>query len=186
MIEVEVKLPVRELEEIKKQLMQNGFAETAHLRERDTYFDNVADRIRSGGQALRIRETADFKAGTVTAQINFKGKKQDPLTMTRQELESTVDQAEICRQILESIGFHRVFPEVIKERTMLQQGDMAACLDQVENLGSFLELEILVPDEAQRVDAQNRIAGVLAMLGYCMTDTVRSSYLSMLQKKEVF
>lgn len=49
MIEVEVKLPVRELEEIKKQLMQNGFAETAHLRERDTYFDNVADRIRSGG-----------------------------------------------------------------------------------------------------------------------------------------
>lgn len=45
MIEVEVKLPVRELEEIKKQLMQNGFAETAHLRERDTYFDNVAGRI---------------------------------------------------------------------------------------------------------------------------------------------
>lgn len=184
MIEVEIKLPVRDLEEIKKQLMQDGFAESAHLRERDTYFDNVSGQIRSGGQALRIRETADLQTGAVTAQINFKGKKLDPLTMTRQELESEVDQAEICRQILESIGFHRVSPEVIKERTMLQQGDMTACLDRVENLGSFLELEILVPTEAQKGAAQNRIDTVLAMLGYRMVDTVRSSYLSMLQKKE--
>lgn len=183
MIETEIKLPVSDLDEIRKKLTENGFVPVSHVRERDTYFDNVQEQIRANGQALRIRETVDLQTGSVFAQINFKGKKLDPLTMTRQELESTVGQAEICRQILESIGFYKVSPEIIKDRTMLHCGEMTACLDRIEHLGSFLELEILVEKEEQKDAAQNQIASVLAMLGYYMTDTVNVSYLSMLQKK---
>lgn len=183
MIEVEIKLPVRELDRIREQLIRSGFTKTSHQRERDTYFDNASGQIRESGQALRIRETVDLDTGATVAQMNFKGKKLDPRTMTRQELESNVEQAEICRQILEAVGFHRTFPEVVKEREMLGREDLTACLDRVENLGSFLELEILVDAEDQKDAAQGRMDEVLAMLGYRMEDTVRSSYLSMLQKK---
>lgn len=184
MIEAEIKLPVHDLEEISKQLTQKGFVPMSHVQERDTYFDDAKGRIRANGQALRIRKTLDVQTGRTVAQINFKGRKLDPLTMTRQELESTVDEAEICSQILEAVGFHRVFPEVIKDRTMLRFGEMTACLDRVEGLGDFLELEILVEKEEQKEAAQRQIAAVLAMLGYSMPDTVRTSYLSMLQKKD--
>lgn len=183
MIEVEIKLPVGDPEEIREKLIKNGFVRSAHLRERDTYFDDAAGGIRSGGQAFRIRETTDLETGAVRAQMNFKGKKLDTLTMTRQELESGVEQAEVCRQILESIGLHRTSPEVIKEREMLSRGDLTACVDMVHGLGSFLELEILVAEDRQKDAALGRIREVLFMLGYCQEDTVRTSYLTMLQKK---
>lgn len=184
MIEAEVKLPVRDLEEVKKQLIQKGFVPLSHIQEKDVYFDDAQGQIRANGQALRIRKTMDMKTGSTAGQINFKGKKIDTLTMTRQELESIVDKADICIQILEAVGFHKVFPKVIKDRTMLQYGEMTACLDQVEGLGDFLELEILVDREEQKDAAQERIASVLETLGYSMADTVRRSYLSMLQEKQ--
>ena len=40
MIEVEVKLPVENLDSIKGKLLKMGFKETACIEERDTYFDN--------------------------------------------------------------------------------------------------------------------------------------------------
>ena len=59
MIEVEVKLPVAELAEIKEKLLQTGFKEKAFIEEHDTYFDNKQGDIRANGEALRVRETKD-------------------------------------------------------------------------------------------------------------------------------
>ena len=91
MIEAEVKLPVAELTEIKEKLLKTGFKETAIIEERDTYFDNKQGDIRTNGEALRVRETIDHQTGKSRAQINFKGKKLDTCTMTRQELETGVE-----------------------------------------------------------------------------------------------
>ena len=74
-------------------------------------------------------------------------------------------------------------PEVVKDRLMLQKDSMTACLDSVHSLGDFLELEILVAGEEERPDALYRIEKLLNYLGYQVSDTVRTSYLSMLQKK---
>lgn len=182
MIEVEIKLPVLDLEIIREKLTQIGFQESGYEREQDTYYDNAAEDIRTGGQALRIRETTNLITGKATAQINFKGKKLDQVTVTRQELETGIADGETGRQILEAIGFHRVMPEVIKERRELKRDEMTACLDQVAGLGSFLELEIMAEKEADRDVAMEQIEAVLSQLGYRVSDTVRSSYLSMLQK----
>lgn len=183
MIEVEVKLPVADLEKIRTCLILRGFAEVGHEKEQDTYFDNAAQQIRTEGQALRVRETTDCTTGQVVAQINFKGKKMDQITMTRQELETSVGSGETCRQLLEAIGFQRMLPEVIKERTSLKSETMTACLDQVEGLGSFLELEVLVEEQSAVEDALKQIEKILTYLDYKITDTVHTSYLSMLQKK---
>ena len=74
MIEVEVKLPVTDLDKIKSQLIEAGFKESGRIEEHDTYFDNQQGDIRANDEALRVRETKDYLSGRIRAQVNFKGK----------------------------------------------------------------------------------------------------------------
>ena len=183
MIEVEVKLPVEDLNEIKRKLVKIGFEESSFIEERDTYFDNQQGDIRANDEALRVRETKDHRTGKIRAQINFKGKRMDAGTMTREELETGVENGEISRKILQAIGYIPVAPEVIKERIMLRRESVTACLDNVRGLGEFLELEILADSKKQKDAALGQIENILNNLGYQISDTVRTSYLSMLQKR---
>ena len=190
MIEVEIKLPLRqrdnagkETDRIASALCGMGFRKAARFRQRDSYFDNGAGEIRAGGKALRIRETEDLLQGRVTAELNFKGPRMDQVSMTRQELETEVGQAETGRQILAALGYFPVPPEVVKERTEYRRENITACLDRVEGLGNFLELEIIVPEPEGATAALRRLEALLGELGYQMSDTVTRSYLSMLQKR---
>ena len=183
MIEVEVKLPVEDLNEIKRKLVKIGFEESSFIEERDTYFDNQQGDIRANDEALRVRETKDHRTGKIRAQINFKGKRLDAGTMTREELETGVENGEISRKILQAIGYITVAPEVIKERIMLRRESVTACLDNVRGLGEFLELEILADSKKQKDAALGQIENILNNLGYQISDTVRTAYLSMLQKR---
>ena len=190
MIEVEIKLPLRQQENAGKEtdriasaLCGMGFRKAARFRQRDSYFDNGAGEIRAGGKALRIRETEDLLQGRVTAELNFKGPRMDQVSMTRQELETEVGQAETGRQILAALGYFPVPPEVVKERTEYRRENITACLDRVEGLGNFLELEIIVPEPEGATAALRRLEALLGELGYQMSDTVTRSYLSMLQKR---
>ena len=63
MIEVEIKLPVQDLEKIRKKLLESGFREKSLIEERDQYFDNAQGDIRAGQEALRVRETRDCLTG---------------------------------------------------------------------------------------------------------------------------
>lgn len=184
MIEVEVKLPAADLDLIKEKLLQAGFKETAFIEERDTYFDNQRGDIRANGKALRVRETKDHLTGKRRAQINFKGKKLDARTMTREELETGVENGAVCRRILQAIGYMPAEPEVIKDRTMLQKESVTACLDKVHGLGGFLELEILADSEEKKDAALGKIEDILNSFGYQISDTMRMSYLSMLQDRK--
>ena len=188
MIEVEVKLPLRrqenteETDRITVVLCSMGFRKAARFRQRDTYFDNEAGEIRGGGKALRIRETEDLMKGVVTAELNFKGPRMDQVSMTRQELETEVGQAETGRRILAALGFSPVLPEVVKERTEYRRKEITAALDRVEGLGDFLELEILADEETENGKVLQKLEELLGELGYQMGDTVTRSYLSMLQQ----
>lgn len=183
MIEVEVKLPIGNPEEVKRKLQNLGFMAGSIEKETDTYFDNAAEEIRRGGQALRVRECRNLLTGETTAQINYKGQKLDQISMTRKELETEVSEADTIRQILQAIGFHIADPVVSKIRMIYPKAPVTACLDQVENLGDFLELEILADSQSQYEAAMNQIRQILGQLGYRVEDTIRKSYLSMLQGK---
>ena len=183
MIEVEEKLPITDSDMIKKKIQEIGFKEARFVEERDTYFDNANGEIRANGEALRVRETKYQSTGEIRAQINFKGKKLDAQTMTRKELETGVEDGEICRNILQAIGYSPAAPEVVKERQMLQKDGMTACLDHVYGLGDFLEIEILVDSETKREESLCQIEAILNRIGYQLSDTVRTSYLTVNSSK---
>ncbi len=70
---------------------------------------------------------------------------------------------------------------VIKDRRLYVKGPISACLDRVDGLGSFLELEIMA-EEGLREDALAQLWEVLELLGYNRSDTTTMLYLTMLQR----
>lgn len=186
MTEVEIKLPVETLNQLAVQLTDMGFILEQIVEEKDRYFDNEKQEIRGNDQALRLRQVLELESQSLVcrakhAQITFKGKKQDTVSMTREELETDIGDADTAEKILNALGYHAVAPEVTKRRAEYIRGVFHACLDRVENLGDYLELEI-VTEDADKEQALEQIWELLGQLGYSKADTVTTSYLSMLQR----
>lgn len=181
--EIEIKIPIEDPEKIRKDLLTMGFQKYQKVTEEDMYYNSEYHDVRKCDEALRIRKTRDLLTGKTRAQINFKGKKIDQISMSRQEYETGIEDPERMEKILGAIGFARV-AGVRKIRDYLYNGEMTACLDQVENLGDFLELEVLVRNEKLREGCLSQMDEILQKLGLSMDNTVRTSYLSMLMSKE--
>lgn len=182
MIEVEIKLPIGSPEMAEQALLLMGFEEDTLLQETDIYFTSESRDIRKRGEALRVREVKDLNNGTTKAVMTFKGPKLDEVSMTREELETEIASLDTGKRLFEAIGFRPVQP-LVKTRKVLRKGNMTACLDNVCDLGTFLELEYLAESEAERVPALHEMEHLLQELGCNMTDTTRTSYLSMLQEQ---
>jgi len=183
MIEIEVKLKITDLAVLEKMLLEQGYKLIETLRETDTYFDGGINGIKKSGQALRVRRTFNCVTGKEQSAITFKSEKIDTVSMARLELETAVENGEVTERILCALGFYPVQPIVVKIRKILRNGDICACLDDVQGLGTFLELEIMAESEEARPAALERIAGILNNIGYTMDDTTRMSYLSQLQEQ---
>ena len=65
------------------------------------------------------------------------------------ELETEVSDAEVLKNILIHLDFSPV-ASVMKTRKYMKCGRFTACLDQVEGLGDFLELEVIAEQESER------------------------------------
>lgn len=182
MIEVEVKVAVKNRLQIENSLQQLGFEKGDLLKESDYYFDSKFNKLREQDMALRIRSCENLTSNTAEHFMTFKGPKLDSISMTRKELETKIESAETGIEILCSLGYEPILP-VHKLRQHLAMGEITACLDQVEELGDFLELEIIVQQESEREAALNQIITLLNELGYAPTEIIRTSYLSMLQRK---
>jgi len=202
MIEVEVKLRIRNYDTVKEYLVNNGFELSEVLAETDTYYDNRAGQIRNGDSALRIRHTENLLTGQSNAAVTYKGPKMDNKSMTRPESETEIGNPEVFDSILRSLGFYPVDPRVVKQREQYTRGDLHACLDRVEGLGDFLELEIMVDEPENTIDARTKekdradavpghssalelIEKELHSIGYSIEDTTNISYLTQLQSKQI-
>lgn len=182
MIECEVKLKIENPAEIKRNLISLSFLEYDSLTETDKYFDTPNGEIRSNDRALRIRETINHTTGNTYCQVNFKDKKLDSKSMSRHEYENEIDNAATMEKILNCLGYFAVSPIVIKNRTLLRTSSINACIDSVDGLGDYLELEAIVSTENEKEKELTRIEDILSKLGYSLSDTTTTSYLSALQK----
>ena len=181
MIEVEIKLKIKNIDTVKSDLITLGFTESDTLTETDTYFDNKNGDIRKSDNALRIRETINHTTKEQFCQINFKGKKYDNKSMTRPEFETFVKDTNAITGIFNGLGYYAVAPKVVKLRRLFKSAELHACLDTVEGLGDYLELESVIEDESLKDIELRKINSILEKLGYSLNDTTTSSYLSSLQ-----
>lgn len=160
MIEVEIKLPLFRRSVTERTLTEFGFKPGNLVKESDFYFTSDFHDFMKTDEALRIRTCDNFNTRETASFLTYKGAKLDTVSTTRKELETRIDDAEITREILISLGYKRLYP-VTKLRQYYHKGMMTACVDQVEGLGSFLELEILVNTLEEKESALQSIEALL-------------------------
>lgn len=181
-IEIEVKIPINDFNKLFQQLQDQGFRHTKVYEEEDTYFNSIHYDLRRNDKALRIRRTVDIGTGRSWAELNCKGPKLDHISMSRKELEIPIENPDVIEEILSEIAFFPVDSRVKKRRYYFTRDRIVASLDRVKGLGDFLELEIMELGEDKREEGLTELEKVIIDIGYTMKDTVRVSYLSMLQE----
>ncbi len=178
MLEVEMKFPVADFAPVERQLRAWGAKALAGREEVDHYL-NAPDRdFAQTDEALRVRCVGEVNF------VTYKGPKRDAQTKTRTEIEVPLGQgqetAQQFLQLLQHLGY-RFVAAVRKQRTILglERGGFAveACLDEVEGVGTFVELEIQAAEESLDA-ARSALLETAAALGLARSE--RRSYLEML------
>jgi len=135
MIEIEVKIKINNLEDIKNRIVALDAAldKERHLEENRLY-DFASEDLYRKNHALRVR-----KANRKTF-LTFKGATQKSRRFKiREEYETEIKNAKELQKILKSLGLRPVF-KYSKYRTVFRKKRLKICLDET-TVGNYLELE---------------------------------------------
>jgi len=148
-MEREVKLKVDDMAELLEGLGELGASQVGHRIQIDHYLD-MNDGLLSGrGDALRIREDGE------SCFITYKGKLLNDELKLREELETQVGDCETMLEIMRRIGFtiKLTVKKVRDSYKVSYKGltDAVVEVDQVEGLGSFIEIEVKGSMEVQSI-----------------------------------
>lgn len=142
MREIEIKLRVNNLEELEKKLAASGLVISKEVAQHDVVYSQSDPSIfttpREGLLVMRIRNEDDIAKVTL--------KRQRTHELDNDEYETKVEDGEVMHQILLALGW-KPEVEVKKTRKKGKLGDYEVCLDNVEGLGTFMELEKMTDDK---------------------------------------
>ena len=133
-LEIEIKAYCQDLSAVKEKLAELCAVYIKTEIESDSYFNHPAKDFGETDEALRLRKITD------TTILTYKGPKISKKTKARIEKEVVVENHAEMFEILEYLGFQPA-GNVIKKREYYKINDIIITLDDVENLGSFVELE---------------------------------------------
>ena len=175
--EVEMKFPVGDMPAVEAKLAELGAAIAEAKTEVDLYFNHPARDFAQTDEALRLR-----RVGGVN-RITYKGPKVDRTTKTRRELDLPLPEGEATfdawSTMLDALGFTPV-GEVRKHRRKAlvswQGRTVEVSLDRLDRLGTFVELELVVPQDEYDA-AKSCIASLATRLG--LNKSERRSYLDL-------
>ncbi|WP_456471499.1 class IV adenylate cyclase [Methanocaldococcus sp.] len=168
-MEIEVKAKIDNKDEIINKLKSLGFTFLRREVQEDIYFNGIDRDFKETDEALRVRDSNN------TYFLTYKGPKLDNISKSREEIEVKIEDKDKMVKILEKLGFKRSLT-VRKVREVYKFRDILACIDEVEGLGLFLELE----KEGNLEDVE-KLLNILKKLNL-NNKIIRESYLEMLMK----
>jgi len=152
-IEIEVKLKVESLEDVKRKLVDLGAEFLAEQLQRDYYFDDKDRTLTKTDKCLRLRrERVDKKERFI---LTYKGAKEKDQFKKRQEIDIEIKDPDSMEKVLIALGYNRVLV-VEKKRKTWRYRDCLVALDEVPLLGEFVEIE--GPEDEKISDVQNELA----------------------------
>ena len=181
MLEVELKAALlpEQADVLPNVLAALHFSEQPAVQQTDVYF-NAPDRdFRKTDEALRLRTVVTLPDGAAQTLVTYKGPKLDKTSSTRRELETAAEDFETMRQLFCALGYTAVYT-VKKTRRSFTCGAKTVCLDSVDGLGNFMELEAVLPDGSDREAAVEELLTLLDTLGVSREALTRKSYLELL------
>ncbi|MFO0908273.1 MAG: class IV adenylate cyclase [Isosphaeraceae bacterium] len=180
--EVEQKFRAASHDELAARLAALGHLAGAPEEQVDTYFNHPGRDFATTGEAFRIRRHGARNA------ITYKGPRLAGPTKTRPEHEVMFAEGDAAcatlEVILASLGF-RAVARIRKHRTPYHIEHLGrpveVVLDEVEELGSFVEVEALARDHADLGPAQAAVLDLAGRLG--LTEIEPRSYLRMVLER---
>ena len=141
-----------------------GFDLWGDLRQTDTYFNVARGR-------LKLRETAGFPAELVYYERDESGE----LRVSDYQIGSVTSGPALLTMLSAALG---VRATVKKRRTLLLLDTTRMHLDNVDDLGRFLEFE--VPVKEDEAAAAARLDMLLRELSFTWEDGIRASYVDLI------
>jgi len=174
MLEIELKVAVPALDPVRDQLIARNVKPRGKVHEHDIYYNAPHRDFGITDEALRVRYTND------QAVITYKGAKIKKAGLkAREELNNAVESGEVFERMLDRLGFVKT-AEVNKWRENYRLGNAMISLDSVEELGTFVEIEIMAEDESS--DATIQILNIAKEIGV-QGEPILASYLELLLSK---
>jgi len=173
MREIEIKLKVSNLDVLKNKLQEAGCVLSDEISQFDTIYSNKKTVTREwnvpqeGDLVLRIRRENEIS--------EFNIKKQRSHELDNIEYETKVEDPEILHKMLLLMGYTPDV-EVKKVRQKGKLGEYEVCLDTVERLGTFVELEKLTDDDVDAEKIEEDLFQTLESLGLSRTDQEKRGY----------
>ena len=152
-IEIEAKLKVESLEDVKRRLVELGAEFTNEKLQRDFYFDDTNRTLTKTDQCLRLRREAVGNSSKFF--LTYKSAKEKDQFKKRQEIDIEIEDFDSMEKMLTSLGYNRVLV-VEKKRKTWRYRDCVVALDELPLLGEFVEIE--GPDDEKISDVQNELA----------------------------
>ncbi len=174
MLEVELKVRVSSLEPVRKLLLEKGAVCSGRIHEHDIYYNAPHRDFGQTDEAVRVRYTNNH------AVVTYKGAKIKKFGLkAREELNTAVESGEVFETMLDRLGFTKT-TEVNKWRENYKFSGSAISLDEVDELGTFVEIEIMAEDENTNAAVLiERIAKEIGVSG----EPILASYLELLLSK---
>lgn len=138
------------------------------LLQEDTFFNVPSGR-------LKLRESPDSPAMLIFYnRINTQGPKLSDYHITE-----TDDVAGLKSVLTKAYGVRAV---VKKERSLYMSGRTRLHFDQVENLGQFIELEVVLSDNHSLEDGEAEAQDLMSRLNIKASDLVDVAYVDLLEQ----
>ena len=158
MIEVEIKAKIANKAKMMEKLEEQKAIKINTVKQTDYIYlkrEVIGFEITEGDPVIRIRKEND--------RIFFTLKKKAKDNISNIELETIVDDEKVWSQILVEMGYKEVVC-VKKHRTNYIVEDITVCMDEVEKLGDFIEIEQMVEQEELEQEARKKIEELCSIL----------------------
>lgn len=177
MREIELKFRVDDLNSFVGKLESLGCTLSDYINQFDTIYVENLDNTESteGSVWLRVRKVND--------KIELNYKKQGLKKSESQEIEFGVDDYEKANSFLKAIGYNE-WVRVNKRRRYSKYNNANICIDEVERLGSFVEIEYLIDESDTKTNYEEELLKIAEELGIDTSKQVNSHYDTMISELE--
>ncbi len=165
---IEIKARIRNFEEIKSCAEKLSDTPVQIIPQHDIFFNTVQGR-------LKLRILADHGELIYYTRPDQEGPKRSDYHITR-----TTD-SENLKQVLELA--YGIRGEVKKTRYLYLVGQTRVHLDDVQGLGQFMELEVVMHEDQSDAEGQKIAEDLMSALGVERTDLIDGAYMDLLEKK---
>jgi len=170
MKEIEVKAILKDATQVVEKLTSFGCTLSEPIRQVDTVYTKIVGTVEeylTNDHYLRIREKSDGRFIFTYKKPAVKG------VLTKVEHETEIKNAKELEQVLLLMGY-QIANRVTKVRRTTQYKEFEICLDEVEKLGSFIEVEKM--SDADVTVVRNEVNVFLESLGVSLSDEVKKGY----------